>query len=209
MEKPVLIFGAKGLGKSVIEIFKSNGVVIYGVLDDDKSQHGKEISEIPVLGATDDENYLKIVGSKCEAFVAYDDNKLRKSYVEMLKDRKVMPVNAIHKSAIIADSAILHHGNLINNRVVIGAFSNVGNHCILNSAAVVDHDVTLGDFVQVGAGAIINSNVEVESGAFIGSGVTIVSGITIGKNARVGAGSVVIENVKAGQTVFGNPAKAV
>jgi acetyltransferase-like isoleucine patch superfamily enzyme len=46
----------------------------------------------------------------------------------------------------------------------------------------------------------------VEDGAFIGSGVTVVSGITIGRNARVGAGSVVIESVKNGATVFGNPA---
>lgn len=209
MEKPVLIFGAKGLGKSVIEIFKSNGVVIYGVLDDDKSMHGKEISEISVLGSTDDDNFLKILGGKCEAFVAYDDNKLKKSFVEMLNDRKVMPVNAIHKSAIISDSAILHHGNLVNSRVVIGAFSKIGNHCILNSGAILDHEVSLGDFVQVGAGTIINANVEIENGAFIGSGVTIVSGIKIGKNARIGAGSLVIENVKDGKTVFGNPAKAV
>jgi len=39
--------------------------------------------------------------------------------------------------------------------------------------------------------------------------VTIVSGIAIGKGARIGAGSVVIAPVKAGATVFGNPAQAV
>jgi serine acetyltransferase len=31
----------------------------------------------------------------------------------------------------------------------------------------------------------------------------------VGKNARIGAGSVVIEPIKAGATVFGNPAKAI
>ncbi len=45
--------------------------------------------------------------------------------------------------------------------------------------------------------------------SFIGAGVTIVSGITIGKGARIGAGSVVIGPVKAGETVFGNPAQKV
>jgi len=37
----------------------------------------------------------------------------------------------------------------------------------------------------------------------------IVSGVKIGKNARIGAGSVVIEDVKEGKTVFGNPAAEV
>ncbi len=47
----------------------------------------------------------------------------------------------------------------------------------------------------------------IEEEAFIGSGVTVVAGIRIGTGARVGAGSVVIENVAAGQKVFGNPAQ--
>jgi acetyltransferase-like isoleucine patch superfamily enzyme len=37
----------------------------------------------------------------------------------------------------------------------------------------------------------------------------VIAGITIGKNARIGAGSVVINDVKPGETVFGNPAKPV
>lgn len=210
MDKPVIIFGGKSLGKAAIEIFKSNKVVIYGVLDDDKDLRGKEISEIPVLGNTDDENYLKLLGEKCDAFLAYDDTGLKKSFVKSLrKGRKVMPVNAIHKSAVIATSAELHHGSLINHNVTIGAFAKIGNHCVLNSGAIVDHEAVLSDFVQVGAGCIVNSNVEIEEGAFIGSGSILISGIKIGKNARVGAGSLVIENVKENQTVFGNPAKAI
>lgn len=210
MNKPVLILGGKGIGKAAIEIFKSNKVVVYGVLDDDKTIQGNEISEISVLGTTDDENYLKILGKKCDVFLAYDDTKLKKSLVRFLNEEKqVMPVNAIHGSATIAESAELHHGTLVNAKSVIGAFAKIGNHCVINSGAVIEHEVKLGDFVQIGAGSIINSGAEIGEGAFIGSGVTVVSGIKIGKNARVGAGSVVIENVKDGQTVFGNPAKSV
>ena len=68
-------------------------------------------------------------------------------------------------------------------------------------------EAKVGDFVQVGAGSIINPGVEVEEDVFIGSGVTIVGGITIGKGSRIGAGSVVVTPVKAGETVFGNPAQ--
>ena len=49
----------------------------------------------------------------------------------------------------------------------------------------------------------------VEDNVFIGAGVTIAGPLTVGKGARVGAGSVVVEPVKAGATVFGNPAKSI
>ena len=59
MINPVVIFGAKGLGKTALDIFKSNDVVVYCFLDDDVSLHGTEIEEVSVLGATDDDGYLK------------------------------------------------------------------------------------------------------------------------------------------------------
>ena len=210
MEKPVLIFGAQELGRAAAEVFVSNGIVVYGFLDDDKKLHGEEFGELTVFGSTDDENYLNIVGDKCEAFIAVDDNKYRKAIVKVLNDsRKVMPINASHSSAIIPESASLGHGNFLNTGVILGANAAIGSHCILNSGAIVDHESTLGDFVQIGAGSVINSKVTVEENVFVGAGVTIVSGVTIGKGARIGAGSVVVANVTAKATVFGNPATSI
>lgn len=210
MENPVIIFGANGLGRVVLDIFQSNDVVVYGFLDEDKKLHNTGIQTIPVLGEPDDDGFLKLIGKKCEAFVASDDNKYRRHLTEMLLERrKTMPVNAIHKQAFLAPSAAIGHGNLLSAGVVIQSAAKVGSHCLLHANCTIDYEVVIKDFVQIGAGSIIGSGVTAEEGAFIGSGVTIVSGITIGKNARVGTGSVVVESVKAGATVFGNPAKAV
>lgn len=210
MDNPVIIFGAGSLGKAALEIFKSNEVEVYCFLDDRKELHNTEIDGVTVLGSMDDDGFLKLIGKKCEAFVALDETKYRKGVVDMLKERrKVMPVNGIHETAIIPKSAEIGHGNFINAAVILGTATKVGQHCILHSGAIIDHEAVLDDFVQVGSGSIINSGVKVKENAFIGSGVTIVSGITIGKNARIGAGSVVIADVKDGETVFGNPAKGI
>ena len=210
MDNPVIIFGSSALGRAALEIFESNNNVVYGFLDDDKSTHGTEIDNIQVLGKTSDDGFLKLIGQKCEAFVASDDNELRKSLANMLvKKRKKMPVNAVHQSANIAASAKIGHGNFLNAGVVIGAGVDIANHCLLHSRATIDHNVKMGDLVQVGAGAIVNSGVVIEEGAFIGSGAILVSGITIGKNARIGAGSVVISDVEPDATVFGNPAQVI
>jgi sugar O-acyltransferase (sialic acid O-acetyltransferase NeuD family) len=208
--KPVIIFGAGSLGKAALNIFEQNDVVVYGFLDDDESLHGTEIGEVAVLGNTKDHGFLKYIGKKCDAFVAYDEVAVRKNVVDMLKEkRKVMPVNAFHQHIKSPKEMVIGHGNLLNAGVVIGAHTTIGNHCLVHSGAIIEHEVSLGDFVQVGAGSIINSGVEVDEEVFIGSGVTVVSGIHIGKGARIGAGSVVIADVKEGETVFGNPAKPV
>ena len=68
MDKPVIIFGSKGIAEAALEIFESNGVVVYGFLDDDKSLHGTEINAIPVLSDTEDHGYLKLIGGKMRSF---------------------------------------------------------------------------------------------------------------------------------------------
>lgn len=210
MDNPVIIFGANALGRSAKEIFESNGNVVYGFLDDNKATHKQEIDESFVLGSTDDDGFLKLIGKKCEAFVAIDDNRLRKNLVKMLQEiRHVQPVNAVHQDALLGKHVELGYGNFIDQGVRVGVGTKISSHCTLQAGCVVGAEVTMGDFVQVGQGSMVNAGVTLEEGAFVGSGAVIVSGITIGKGARVGAGSVVITSVKAGETVFGNPAQPI
>ena len=210
MELPVIIFGSKGIAKAALEIFNSNEIVVYGFLDDDGETHNTEINTVSVLGSTDDHGYTKLIGQKCEAFIATDDNTLRKEYVDYLTNtRKVMPINALHQSALISESFNIGHGNFINAGTILSNDSKMGNHNVVNSRTIIEQEVEIGDFVQIGAGTIINTKVKIEDEVFIGSGATIVAGITISKGARIGAGSVVVSNVEAGQTVFGNPAVEV
>lgn len=208
MENPVIIFGAGPLGKTALDIFNRNGVLVYGFLDDDATLHGTEIGEVAVFGETDNEGFTKLIGKKCEAFVAVEDRTERKTLVGFLNEtRHTQPVNAIHPTAILSEEAPIGHGNLIAARVVVQPFATVGSHCLLHAGAIVDTEAEVGDFVQIGAGSVVGSGAKIGENTFIGSGVTIVPGIQVGAGARIGAGSVVVENVGEGATVFGNPAK--
>jgi sugar O-acyltransferase (sialic acid O-acetyltransferase NeuD family) len=210
LENPVVIFGAGALGHQVYDIFRNNNVLVYGFLDDDKTLQGTEIGEVTVLGDTDDGGFLKVIGQKCEAFVAIGERPVRQQITEMLLSRrKAMPVNAIHGTAVISDQSSIGHGNLLGARSVISAKCQVGHHNIIQIGAILEPKVTVGDYVNIGSGAVIGSEVEIASEVFIGQGVTIVAGVKIGEGARIGAGSVVVSNVPAGETYFGNPAKKV
>jgi sugar O-acyltransferase (sialic acid O-acetyltransferase NeuD family) len=210
MENPVVIFGAGSLGRLALDIFNSNGVLVYGFLDENEKIHNTEISDVMVLGDPMDDGFLKIIGNKTEAFVAIENKVYKEKIVKMLLDRrKTMPVNAVHSKSIVSEDVELGHGILVGPGSIINAGSKIGNHNIIHSGVILDVNVQTDAFVEIGAGAIINSEVIIGEGAFIGSGVVIVAGVTIGKNARIGAGSVVIENVANKATVFGNPAVSI
>ena len=210
MNNPVVILGAGKLGEVVLDIFKSNNVVTYCFLDENKDLHGTEIDDISVLGDVSDDGFLKLIGKKCNAFIAVDDMKIKKSLTKnILERRKVMPINAIHNAANISENTTIGHGNLIEQGVAIGTKVDIANHCIIGANAVIGNHSKVCDFAQIGSGSVVGAGVEIGEGTFIGSGVTIVAGVKIGKNARIGAGSVVISEVNAKETVFGNPAVKV
>ncbi len=210
MENPVMILGAKTAGTLALDAFASNEVVVYCFLDDDDALRGQEVLGVSVMGATDDEQFLKLLGKQCEVFVAAEDVASRRSLTKLLKDSyKLAPVNAIHRTAAVSEYAWLGHGNLVGAGVVVGPGAHVSSHCQLGARAVLEPGATLADFVTLGAGAIVGAGAQLEEGAFIGDGAVIPGTIRIGKNARVGAGSVVVADVPAKATVFGNPAKPI
>ena len=210
MDKPVIIFGAGSLGRLALEIFQSNGNIVYGFLDENPGELESELDSVPVLGSSDDQGFLKLIGKKCEACVAVEDLSLHRGTVAMLNEqRKMMPVNAIHQQAFISQSASFGHGNLISAGVVINANVDLGNHNIVHAHATIDYGVKIGNYLQLGAGATISADVEIGDDVFVGSGVVIIPGVKSGKGARIGAGSVVISDIAENATVFGNPATQV
>lgn len=210
MINPVIVFGAGYLGRLALDAFHSNGIIIYGFLDDQKDLHGTEIGEMVIFSHTEDDGYLKLIGKKCDAFVAAENPKERAFLWEMLRERRsVVPVNAIHREASFSPHAHAGHGNLISAGARVAGFAHIGDGNVLHPNAVVETGARLGDGIRVGSGSVIGHGATIGDNAFIGAGVTVLEGIKIGKNASVGAGSVVLADVAAGSRVFGYPAAKV
>ena len=210
MAKPVIILGTQSLGRMALDIFKANNIVVYGFLDDDRKLWGQEINDAPVLGSTTEERYLDLIGKDCEAFVAITQPTRRQQLVAMLHEQKrVRPINAIHPSAMIATSATLGHGNLVNAGVILGIDTILGNDCILHTRATIEHGTVIKDSVQLGAASVVGTGATLHDKVFVGAGATIIAEVEIGPGASIGAGSVVLANVKPGKTVLGNPAKPI
>ena len=115
--------------------------------------------------------------------------------------------------------------------VEIQAGARIGARCKVQSHTFVCTGVEIGDDVFVGHGVVfINDKLPrstnargelqsegdwtllrtvVEDGASIGSGAVLLGGIRIGAGAMIGAGAVVTRHVEPGETVVGNPARAL
>jgi sugar O-acyltransferase (sialic acid O-acetyltransferase NeuD family) len=210
MENPVIILGAQAVGTAALDAFLSNDVVVYCILDDEPKLHNTELLDVPVMGNTDDGELLKLIGKKCEVFVATEDAASRRSLTKMLRDDyEVVPVNSIHQRASVSAHAELGHGNYVGPNAVVTATAKLGDGVLVGPNAVVEGQASVGDYAQLGSGAQIGVGASVGTGAFVGAGAVLVAGIKVGDKARVGAGSVVVADVPGGQTVFGNPAKQV
>ncbi|HET9505386.1 MAG TPA: DapH/DapD/GlmU-related protein [Hymenobacter sp.] len=210
MENPVIILGAQAVGTAALDAFLSNDIVVYCILDDEPKLHNTELLDVPVMGNTDDGELLKLIGKKCEVFVATEDAASRRSLTKMLRDDyEVVPVNSIHQRASVSTHAELGHGNYVGPNAVVAATAKIGEGILIGPNAVVEGQATIGDYAQLGSGAQIGFGASVGAGAFVGAGAVLVAGVKVGDKARVGAGSVVVADVPGGQTVFGNPAKQV
>ncbi len=143
------------------------------------------------------------------AIAAIGDNRIRRSYAQMLRNHDFELINAIHPSAVVSPTATLGLNLMIAAGAVIGTDAKIADSCIINTNCVVDHECELADAVHICPGALLAGRVRVGAGAFIGLGAKILPCLQIGQDATVGAGAVVLQDVPANTTVVGVPARVL
>lgn len=109
--------------------------------------------------------------------------------------RKVTGIE-IHPGAKIGKNLFIDHGM----GIVIGETAEIGDDVTLF------HGVTLGG---IGGDKGEKRHPTIEDNVIIGAGAKILGPITIGEGAKVGANSVVLDDVPAGTTAVGAPARII
>lgn len=198
----ILVIGAGGHAKVVIETARASGYVVAGLVDSRLDTIGKSVMGVPVIGGID--SIRK--GSTC--VVAIGDGRTRERVVRELADT-VRWATLVHPRAVVAEGVLLGAGSVVFAMAVVQPAARVGAHAIINTASVVEHDNDLDDFAQVATGARLTGGVAVELGGFIGAGAVVLPGVRVGRWSVVGAGSVVTRDVLDGRTVAGVPATVI
>jgi sugar O-acyltransferase (sialic acid O-acetyltransferase NeuD family) len=193
------IYGAGGHGKVVLDAMQSAGMDCAAFIDD------KEISSwmgLSIIKAT----ALKL-NTEIRLHLAVGSCKAREDIAGRLINAQYF--NAYHPTAVIAKTAQIGFGTFLAAQAVVAPDVKIGNHCIVNHAAVVDHDCNIGDFTHIAPQSSLGGGVTIGKCVLVGAGAIILPGVTIADYAIIGAGAVVTQNVAAGATVVGNPAKLI
>ena len=176
------LYGASGHAKVLIDILKSRGIPVDGLIDDNLGI--KELMGYPVShGRLDFSPVIVSIG----------DNKTRKLVVDKLQGCSFGL--AIHASAIVSLQAQIEEGTVVMPNAVINSCACVGKHCIINTSASVDHECIIQDYVHVSPNAALCGNVFIGEGTHVGAGVCVVPGVKIGKWSLIHAGSVVTRDI--------------
>jgi len=205
----VLILGAGGHGRVVLDILLQAAHQVVGFLDNNPDIHGRRIDGLPVLGSTGDLPRLAERANVDGVIVAIGDNGVRRGLAREVEAAGLELINAIHPSAALAHNATLGRNVVVAAGVVVCAHCQIGDSVILNTGCIIDHQTMIGEGSHICPGVRIAGRVKVEAGAFIGIGATIIPKITLGCESIVGAGAVVIEDVPPMATVVGVPARRV
>ena len=205
MKHPVVLYGAGGHAKVVLDALELMGKSVVGVIDDDSMRHGTEWCGYPVSPFA----ALEEFGPDVRVVVAVGDSADRERITTLVLEAGYHLGGVVHPTAAVARDVVLGAGVMILAQAAVNPGSRIGDGTIINTGATVDHDCTVGEFAHVAPGARIAGNVELGSGVLVGVGASVLPGVKIGARATVGAGSVVLSNVQSGDTVVGVPAISV
>lgn len=205
--KDIIIVGAGGFGREMLEIIKEINRIeptwnIKGFINDipgtlDKYPCGKEYK---ILGSIKDWQ-----PANDEYFaMAVTDPKGKQKIAETLKAKGARFATIISPRAFIADYVTMGEGCVITSFSVeenakLGNFVTVAGSMLGGTCEVGDYTTTTG-FANL-------TTAKIGSRVFVGSHSVILNELKVGDDAVICAGSIVFNNVKPGTKVWGSPAK--
>lgn len=203
MKKRLILIGAGGYAKSVMDSIDEKKYQIIGFIDDIKS--GKHLG-LPILS-----NNIENLKNKREFvyFISIGDNEKRKEWYSKIVEKKLKIINVIDKTAILAENITYGRGIFIGKSAIINSDVRIGENVIVNTKSLIEHGGEVGNHSNISTNATLNGDVKVGNECFIGSSSVVNGQIKIEDGAIVGSGAVVTKDVEKNSVVVGIPAKKI
>lgn len=200
-KKKLIILGAGGHGKVVVDLAQRVGYQVIGFLDDSPTK--KNVFGFEVLG---DLNKMEEYCGEVEFVIALGSGKDRR---ELDQSNQVQWATLIHPTACIGMEVKIGEGTVVMANAVINSATTIGRHCIINSGSVVEHDNIIGNYTHISPNVTLGGNVEVGENCHLGIGSVVRNGLGVTGESVVGAGAVVVKNITIRGTYIGVPARCI
>ncbi|SIQ04430.1 sugar O-acyltransferase, sialic acid O-acetyltransferase NeuD family [Chryseobacterium sp. RU37D] len=207
----MLIIGAKGFAKEVLEICHQNNDLINLAFYDDVNDDvfGNLYNQFPVLKHIQNaEEYFKTIDEKFT--IGIGNPVLRKKLADKFTEAGGKLTSVISPKADIGSYGIsIGQGANILDGVKISNDVSIGLAPIVYYNSVITHDVEIGDFVEISPDVKILGRAGIGSFCQLGAGSIILPDIKIGNNVIIGAGAVVTKHIPDNCVAVGVPAKII
>jgi sugar O-acyltransferase (sialic acid O-acetyltransferase NeuD family) len=207
----MLVVGAKGFAKELLQVIYANDTRAELVFFDDISKDLDELLFNKYAVITDKKEVKKYLTEIDNRYVLGLGNPA-------LRYKLAHEFNLLggELTTIISQRAIIGHFNNniekgvnILNNVVIEADNAIGEGCLIHNAAFISHDVTVGKFCEISPGVNLLGGVSVGNFCSVGTNAVILPKVKIGNNVVIGAAALVNKDVPDNCVVAGVPAKLI
>lgn len=207
----MLIIGAKGFAKEVLEVCSQNNELENLCFYDDVNLDTPDFlfGKFPILKNIEQaKKYFQNTDNRFT--IGIGNPILRKKLYDKFTDIGGEFTSTISTTTTIGsfDNAISTGVNIMQ-KVVITNSVTIKKGALINQLTSIGHDVVINQFVEICPNVSISGNCTLGENTFIGTGAIILPNVTIGKNVIIGAGSVVTKNIEDNVTAVGIPAKVV
>jgi UDP-perosamine 4-acetyltransferase len=201
----LVVIGAGGHAKVVVELARSCGFEVMGCLDADDTP--RLVVGAPVIGKDEMASSLLSDGVRMAA-LGIGNNRVRQRIAVELEALGFALPALISPNAVVSPSAEVERGAIVMPGAVLNAECHIGPFSIVNTSASVDHDCRLGTAVHVAPGSRLAGSVVIGDRAMIGVGSAVAPEVSIGADATLGAGATAILNIPPKTIAVGTPARA-
>jgi len=207
----MLIIGAKGFAKEVLEICIQNqdteSLCFYD--DVNKDAAGKLYEKFDILKSSEEaQDYFKNTDPRFT--IGLGKPQLRKKMYEKFSGLSGTFTSTISKSANIGSHGIrIGAGSNILPGAIISNDVEIGLGAIIYYNSIITHDVIIGDFVEISPGAKLLGRSKIGDFTSIGANATILPDVSVGNNVVIGAGSVIIRDIPDNSVVVGVPGRII
>ena len=207
----MLIIGAKGFAKEVLEVLHQLGQLQNIAFYDDINVNigGSLYNSFPILkNQHEAEDFFLEKGN--EFTLGMGDPLIRFKLYNKFKN-----IGGIFSSTISPLAQIGHYANefgegcnIMTNTVITNEIK-IGKGVLINICCTVGHDTVIEDFVELCPDVNISGNCTIGKYSFLGTNATVLPHVRIGENVRIGAGSVVTKDIPDNRLAFGIPAQVI
>jgi sugar O-acyltransferase (sialic acid O-acetyltransferase NeuD family) len=166
----VVLVGAGGHAKAVIEGLQAQGADIVGYVDRRKADWLR-VRQYERDEEFSDQDAAVVIGL---GGVTPDELSRRAALAAAWKLRGFRLPAVVHPNAIVSRSAQIGEGAQVLAGAIVQPDARVGDAVIVNTGAIVEHDATIG------------------GGSHVAPGAKILGAATVGQSCMIGAGAVVL-----------------